>query len=138
MTLVQHALRAAQASPPRPLQRLERALVVGGGGALGSALLGEALVAGRFQRVAAVVTAPLATSVRGFDPLPAAALQATRAAPASPSSSSSARGTATAATTPSCSRRLPTCCRSRARCMPPACAGCSSSCRTRRRCCRTP
>lgn len=76
MSLVQHALRGAQASPTRPLQRLARALVVGGGGALGSALLGEALVAGRFQRVAAVVTAPLATSVRGFDPLPAAALQA--------------------------------------------------------------
>lgn len=79
MSLVQHALRAAQAPPPGtppPLQRLERALVVGGGGALGSALLGEALVAGRFQQVAAAVTAPLATAVRGFDALPAAALRA--------------------------------------------------------------
>lgn len=76
MNLLRHALRGAQATPPPPLQRLERALVVGGGGALGSALLGEALVAGRFQRVAAVVTAPLASSLRGFDALPAAELLA--------------------------------------------------------------
>ena len=69
-------MRAAQTAAAPALRRLECALVVGGGGALGSALLGEALVAGRFQRVAAVITAPLASTVRGFDPLPVAALQA--------------------------------------------------------------
>ncbi len=69
-------MRAAQTAPAPALRRLEGALVVGGGGALGSALLGEALVAGRFQRVAAVVTAPLASALRGFDPLPAATLRA--------------------------------------------------------------
>lgn len=76
MSLLQHAMRAAQTAPAPALRRLECALVVGGGGALGSALLGEALVAGRFQRVAAVVTAPLASALRGFDPLPAATLRA--------------------------------------------------------------
>lgn len=69
-------MRAAQTAAAPALRRLECALVVGGGGALGSALLGEALVAGRFQRVAAVVTSPLASALRGFDPLPAAALRA--------------------------------------------------------------
>jgi hypothetical protein len=73
MDLLQQALRGAQHTA-RPLERLQTALVAGGGGTLGSALLGEALVAGRFQRVAALVAAPLASTVRGFDALPQAAL----------------------------------------------------------------
>jgi hypothetical protein len=64
------ALKGAHHAPPAALRPLTTALVVGGGGALGSAVLAEALVAGRFQRVAAVVTGPLASAVRGFDPLP--------------------------------------------------------------------
>lgn len=74
MDLLQQALRGSQHAP-RPLAPLQTALVAGGGGALGSALLGEALVAGRFQRVAALVAAPLASTVRGFDALPRAALE---------------------------------------------------------------
>ena len=81
MDLITHALRAAQ--PPRPaaLRPLERALVVGAGGRLGSALLAEALVGGRFQRVAAVVSGPLTSALRGLATLPAAALQTPLQAP---------------------------------------------------------
>ncbi len=73
MDALTHAMRGALQGAPA-LLRLERALVVGGGGTLGSALLGEALAAGRFQRVAAVVAAPLASAVRGFEPVTRAAL----------------------------------------------------------------
>jgi hypothetical protein len=62
---------AADALAPR-----RAVLVVGAGGALGSAVLAEALVAGRFSRVAALVAAPLASTVRGLVPLTAAELQA--------------------------------------------------------------
>jgi hypothetical protein len=58
------------ASPPRPA-----ALVVGGAGVLGAALLAEALAAGRFARVAALVRAPLASAMRDFEPLPLARLE---------------------------------------------------------------
>ena len=75
MDLVSQALRAGQHRPPA-LQPLERALVVGAGGTLGSAVLAEALVGGRFQRVTAIVAEPLRSAVRGFDALPAAALEA--------------------------------------------------------------
>lgn len=53
-------------------------MVVGAGAVLGSALLAQALVAGRFQRVAAVVTGPLASSVRGLLPVPLAELMSGR------------------------------------------------------------
>lgn len=69
------ALQGAHHQPRPPLRPLEAALVVGGGGTLGSALLAEALVAGRFQRVAALVTGALASAMRGFQALPAARLQ---------------------------------------------------------------
>ncbi len=65
------AVPAADALAPR-----QRVLVVGAGGALGSAVLAEALVAGRFQQVAALVAAPLASTVRGLQPLTAAELDA--------------------------------------------------------------
>ncbi len=58
---------------------LPRLLVVGAGGTLGSAVLAEALAAGGFGRVAGVVTGPIASALRGFDPLPEAALRAGRA-----------------------------------------------------------
>lgn len=62
--------------PARPIVRLQNALVVGAGGRLGSALLAEALVAGRFQRVAAVASAAVASSLRGLELLPESALRA--------------------------------------------------------------
>jgi hypothetical protein len=75
MDLLTHALQGARAPAPAALRPLERALVVGGGGTLGSAVLAEALVGGRFQRVAALVSGPLTSALRGFEPLSAAALQ---------------------------------------------------------------
>jgi hypothetical protein len=75
MDLLTEALRGASARPAT-LRTLERALVVGAGGTLGSALLAEALVAGRFQHVAAVVGGPLASAMRGFDTVPETALAA--------------------------------------------------------------
>ncbi|MBK1616411.1 hypothetical protein CKO44_23485 [Rubrivivax gelatinosus] len=66
------------ASPPRAatFALRERALVLGAGGALGSALLAEALVAGRFAHVAALVKAPLASTPRGLGTLYEAELAA--------------------------------------------------------------
>jgi hypothetical protein len=75
MDTLAKALQGAQNSPPPALQPLVSALVVGAGGTLGSALLAEALVAGRFQRVSAVVTGPLASAMRGLHPLPAEQLR---------------------------------------------------------------
>ncbi len=50
-------------------------LVVGAGGALGSAVLAQALAGGRFARVMALVAAPLASTVRGLLPVHPQALQ---------------------------------------------------------------
>ena len=74
MDALHQALRGAQHTVPRSVPVLHAMLVVGGGGALGSAVLAEALVAGRFSRVMALVAEPLASGVRGFEPLPMAAL----------------------------------------------------------------
>jgi hypothetical protein len=57
--------RAVAATPT-----LASVLVVGAGGTLGSAVLAEALVAGRFQRVMAVVAAPLVSTLPGLVPVP--------------------------------------------------------------------
>lgn len=70
MDLLPHALAGARHETPAPLAPLQRVLVVGAGGTLGSALLAETLVAGRFQRVGAWVRGALASSMRGFDALP--------------------------------------------------------------------
>jgi hypothetical protein len=76
MELIQQALRAGgEAGAAPPLLALQNALVVGAGGVLGSALLGEALAGGRFQRVAAVTTGTLASAMRGFQTVPHSALQ---------------------------------------------------------------
>jgi hypothetical protein len=48
--------------------------VIGAGAALGSALLAEALAAGAFDRVHALVAQGLRSTLRGFVPLPASAL----------------------------------------------------------------
>jgi hypothetical protein len=68
------ALQGALQAPARPVLPLQRVLVVGAGGTLGASLLAEALVAGRFQQVMAVVAAPLTTAMRGLETVPAAAL----------------------------------------------------------------
>ena len=73
MDLLHQALRGAHSpAPPAPTPTLARAttlLVVGGGGALGSAVLEQALVAGRFARVLALVDEPLVSSLRGLVPV---------------------------------------------------------------------
>lgn len=86
-TLLQ-ALRGARhdAAPTADaLAPRQAVMVLGAGGALGSAVLAEALVAGRFQRVAALVAAPLASAVRGFEPISPAALAQRAGAPDTPS-----------------------------------------------------
>jgi len=57
------------ADAPARVAPLEPALVLGAGGRLGSALLSEALVAGRFASVQAWVAAPLLSTMRGLAPL---------------------------------------------------------------------
>ena len=51
-------------------------LVIGGGGVLGSALLSRALACGGFARVQALVARELASTLRGFEPVPRARLAA--------------------------------------------------------------
>jgi hypothetical protein len=76
MEMLAQALRGA-AAPHRTLPaRAEVLLVVGGGGVLGAALLARALACGRFGRVQALVARDLASALRGFEPLPQAALGA--------------------------------------------------------------
>jgi hypothetical protein len=80
MNPLRQALRGATATRPHDPGRAEALLVLGGGGALGSAVLARALACGRFARVQALVDRALASAVRGFEPLPAAALDARLAA----------------------------------------------------------
>lgn len=70
------ALRgAAHAQPDGPrASAWQRAIVIGGGGTLGSAVLAEALVAGRFAAVWALAAGPWPSTLRGLRPLTAAAL----------------------------------------------------------------
>jgi len=77
MPLLLQALQGAQlAAPTASIVPLSTLLVLGGGGTLGSALLSEALVAGRFARVQALVEQPLASALRAFVPLPLDRMQA--------------------------------------------------------------
>lgn len=75
MTLLQHALQGARSGPAANIVPLGRLLLLGGGGTLGSALLAQALVAGRFAQVSALVAQPLASALRGFVPFPLSQLQ---------------------------------------------------------------
>ncbi len=68
------ALQAAQRPPPPRLDGRQRAIVIGAGGALGSALLEQALAGERFAGVAAVVTAPLRVGMRGLQAVTLATL----------------------------------------------------------------
>jgi hypothetical protein len=80
LTLLSSALRGATHRPPAasPVPRGPAAalLVVGGGGTLGAALLAEALSSGGYAHVQALVAEPLASALRGFEPLALAALHA--------------------------------------------------------------
>jgi hypothetical protein len=76
MDLLAQALRGATqpALPPEPPPGVatpppQRLLVAGAGGALGSAVLAQCLVPGRASSVAALVEAPLASTLRGLLPL---------------------------------------------------------------------
>ena len=82
MDSLQQALRGAVHRPRQPVQPLHTLLVAGAGGTLGSAVLAEALVAGRFARVLALVAEPVASAVRGLTPLPLADLQGAATVPA--------------------------------------------------------
>jgi hypothetical protein len=75
MDALTQALRGAISTPPARAGRAEALLVLGGGGTLGSAVLARALACGRFARVQALVVKELASALRGFEPLPEAALQ---------------------------------------------------------------
>lgn len=79
MDALHQALRGArhEAAPQADaLAPRLRVLVIGAGGALGSAVLAEALVAGRFSEVEALVAAPLSSTLRGLVPLTRAELDA--------------------------------------------------------------
>ena len=74
---LQGALKRPYAEPLVPSKRQSQTLLLlGAGGSLGSAMLAEALMAGRFARVQALVAEPLASALRGFEPLPMARLNA--------------------------------------------------------------
>jgi len=67
MTLINHALRAGHARMPAAAASAVTALVAGGGGALGSAVL-EALLAPRqFAHVRVLATRPLHAAVQGLE-----------------------------------------------------------------------
>ncbi len=76
--LLHQALRGARHAVPDALAPRTRVVVIGAGGALGSAVLAETRVAGRFEQVAALVAAPLASTLRGLVPITRAELEAGR------------------------------------------------------------
>lgn len=74
-----HALRAGRLPPQAPAPaRAATVLVAGAGGMLGAAVLAEALGAGRFGRVLALVAGPLKSTMRGLVPVRLAELRAPR------------------------------------------------------------
>jgi hypothetical protein len=70
------ALAALARKPPRARVAPRRALVVGAGGALGSAVLEQVLVTRAFERVGALVEQPVQAAVHGFATIDDAALAA--------------------------------------------------------------
>ncbi|GAP37618.1 hypothetical protein [Piscinibacter sakaiensis] len=66
---VTQALRAGRAAAPAPPAPGQHALVAGGAGALGAAVLERLLGRGGFGRVRVLVEQPLAAHLRGLEPL---------------------------------------------------------------------
>jgi len=66
MSLIDEALRAGHAPPPRVNAALQRVLVAGGGGPLGSALLESLLSVRAFSPVSVLVTQPTRAALRGL------------------------------------------------------------------------
>jgi hypothetical protein len=83
MPRLQDALRGAQTSPPRPVGAAQRvAIVAGGAGALGSAVLEHALSSGVFASVRALALTPIAPGLRSFESVSLDALDGSWARPA--------------------------------------------------------
>ena len=74
MTSINDALRAGHAAPPVRHAAPRRVLVIGGGGALGSAVLEQLLASTAFVQTAVLVTQRLGTALRGLVTVPEAAL----------------------------------------------------------------
>lgn len=75
--LLSQAMKGALHGAPASAVGPREVMVLGAGGALGSALLAELLGGGGFRRVHALVEGPLASAVRGFEAWPRARLQQT-------------------------------------------------------------
>jgi hypothetical protein len=69
MTLLNHALRAGRTGPRATPSTASAALVVGGGGALGSAVLETLLGSRRFTTVKVLATRALTTAMHGLEPV---------------------------------------------------------------------
>ncbi|MEO8056925.1 MAG: hypothetical protein ABI671_01280 [Burkholderiales bacterium] len=82
MSMIQEALRGGHARPPTALPQ-PSALVVGGGGTLGSAVLERLLAGRRFAHVRVLVTQGFHAAMRGLEPL-VVAPSALDTAPAAP------------------------------------------------------
>jgi hypothetical protein len=69
MTLLTHALRAGRIKALAEAPSTTTALVAGGGGALGSAVLEALLAGGRFSTVRVLATRALGTAMQGLEPV---------------------------------------------------------------------
>ncbi len=69
MNLLDEALRAGRAGPPRRPEAARRVLVAGGAGVLGAAVLEQLLASGRFAPVEVLVTQPLNAALRPLVPV---------------------------------------------------------------------
>ena len=69
MTLLNHALSAGGRTAPRGLDAAPTALIAGGGGALGSAVLERLLASRRFAPVRVLATRGLTTAMQGLEPV---------------------------------------------------------------------
>lgn len=69
MSLLNHALQAAHGRPIRHSTAVRHALVAGGGGALGSAVLEALLARRRFAAVRVLATRTLSTAMHGLEPV---------------------------------------------------------------------